>query len=58
MCPKKGNKDDLRAGPLHLVQSGEDKVVSNLILWELSLPMAGDIQGSFQPKLFYESMIT
>jgi len=50
------------APSLEAFKARMDGALSNLVWWEMSLPVAGgleldDPKGSFQPKPFYDSMI-
>jgi len=50
------------ARSLAVFQARLDGALSNLVWWKMSLLMAGelepdDLQGPFQPKPFYDSMI-
>jgi len=47
---------------LEVFKARLDGALSNLVWWKVSLPMAGELeldglQGPFQPKPFYDSMI-
>ena len=47
---------------LEVFRAGLDEVLSNLVEWEVSLPIAGglkldDLKWSLQPKPFHDSMI-
>jgi len=51
----------LGAPSLEVFEAGLDEALSSLVLWKMSLPMAGVVglgifKGPFQPKLCYDSM--
>jgi len=55
-------REAVSAPSLAVSKARLDGALSNLVRWKVSLPMAGglepdDLQGPFQPKPFYDSMI-
>jgi len=55
-------REAVAALSLAVLKARVDGALSNLVWWKMSLLMAGglepdDLQGPFQPKPFYDSMI-
>jgi len=55
-------REEVATASLAVLKARLDVALSNLVWWKMSLPMAGGLEqdgleGPFQPKSFYDSVI-